>query len=104
MGGIPYGIGSDKNGKPVDGYIDVDKQLATIQRGAAKRFGGSTLIFGEGSWLDGSHNLVAEECVVLRIDGVEDVESVRQFAGLIRDTFNQSSILFSATPLAVEFI
>lgn len=112
------GAGMDRNGQDVQGIQDKTERACQL---LAEQYGGYTMLNALGGWHDDKGRLVQEKSAVFQVF-VDESEVARQsraicpnpsaeiyshgrvVARTLRDLFNQSSVLFSATKVDAEFI
>lgn len=98
---IVFGQGFDKNGKPL---VGAEAKLQEMERIAANRFGGYSLNYGYGGWVDPQGNLVNEPNATLTIVTAASETAILSYAQEIKDTFNQQSVLVTISLVSIDFV
>ncbi len=91
---VTFGIGFDKNHKPIE---DSETKLVFLTHLAASRFGGYTLNYGSGGWINPKGRFVQEQSATFVL--ITDSSLVEDFAQYVRDAFNQESVLVTVVEL-----
>jgi len=103
MRAVRYYVGTefDKDNKPIK---DIEKKTVEVKRLVALAFGGSTMFNGDGSWQDNNKDIVNEKALTVEVlTGASDKE-LRKMAGILRDVFNQESVLMTTQRINSEFV
>lgn len=100
---IVFGVGFDRNGQRIDA-CHVQECVKLILVEASRRFGGCTILDGQGAWADSSGNLVVESNKTVIVNaaggnatraGQDDTASARELAEFCRRILNQEAVSFT---------
>lgn len=101
---IVFGIGSDKNGKPISA-LKALAAIGKIENLACDIFGGFTWTTTQGGWRDAFKNIVIEEGRKITIDTLSTKRhEVSKLAEFIRDELRQSCVTLTITPVDFAFV
>lgn len=109
---IIVGCGFDRDNNPISA-TDQGVAIVVVQQQGVDWFGGLTITRGEGVWRNNG-KVIAEPCLVIvavvvteRISGRDDTsynQRARDYAQLVRTTFNQSSVVLAIDDCSLSFI
>lgn len=96
------GQGFTSDGKPI---TDVWRRRTLAKTEIATTFGGFSLSYVDGGWIDGEGKYIAEQSAKFEVVIPNDkLPFVQSMAVYLRLAFEQSSVLVTVTPAQYEFV
>lgn len=100
---IGFGIGYREDGSTVTDE-QAEKAMEAVLFAACHRFGGFNLTRGEGGWISPDGRLVRENSATVSVLTHNHADYVRAFARIIRELFEQYSVILIHPDGSAEFI